>query len=153
MQREVYRRLSMEVQEGLRGESTTGTKLAHREQHAEIKVQAAPWKEAMIAAVGKGLSVLRRLGMAHDDLKPQWMPARIYGRPAGGGRPIHLVLWSAKEGYGVKQHNLSLVLPNVPSSTLLERLNKCGRIARGILGAKSIEVGSLTARKCGPSDI
>ncbi len=71
--------------------------------------------------MGKALGTLRRMGVPSERLKPNWDPTKVYFKPPSG-RDILILEWTNKDGYGIKETNLSNTLPEIEAAVLLQRL-------------------------------
>ncbi len=97
--------------------------LSIRGRRPRARVQAAPHVEEMIDMTGRALGILRKLGLARGELKPQWQPSKVFIR-RGMDRAAMLVEWSAKKGWGVSEANLAKYLPSVSPQQLLGQLRE-----------------------------
>ncbi len=69
-----------------RSTSHQGGQAEDHEKAPKLRVQAEKWKEDIINATGKALSVLQSMGVPGTSLKPKCVPSRVYFTGGGDDR-------------------------------------------------------------------
>ena len=92
-------------------ESVEATEVNFGNGAPKCQVQPSPEKRPHLDAMGQMLRVLKKYGVPHARVKPEWGPpeSRIMSKPTGG-RPLVMATWTPRTGWQIFEEELKKVV-------------------------------------------